>query len=65
MWNCKMAEESAYVSIVENPSKRLGRRVSGIDLAADELHLDVEISFPILNCKIGNVDVSRTFRRDT
>ena len=53
------------MSIVENPSKRLCERVSGIDFAADKLHLDVEISFPILNCKIGNIDVSRSFRRDT
>ena len=65
MWNCKMAEESAYVSIVEDTSKRLGKRVSGVDFSTDEVHLDVEVSFPILNCKIRNVDVSLAFRRDT
>ena len=41
MWNSEMAEQSAYVSIVKDPSKRLCECVGGIDFAADELHLDV------------------------
>ena len=65
MWNSKMAEQSAYMSIVEDPTKRLRERISRIDLAVNEPHLDVVVAFPILNCKVGNINVSRSFCWDT
>ena len=48
------------MSVMEYPTKWSCKSVSGIDSAFDEFHFDVVFLFPILDCKVGDIDVART-----
>ena len=58
-----MAHNTTGMSRVKNPSERLGQVISRVEDARDKNHKDVAIVFPILDRKVLDVNVARTFSR--
>ncbi len=60
-----MTHQAASVTGVEDGTKRFGKVVRGVQDTRDEMHDNVTEFLPVLDGKVLDVDVARTFGRDT
>ena len=59
----KVSHEASSMLGVENPANTFGKGIAGVDGAFDVLEEDMASTFPILDGKILDVDVSGAFGR--
>eukprot|EP00536_Pseudo-nitzschia_multiseries_P017632 jgi/Psemu1/51865/gm1.51865_g len=59
----KVSHEAAGMTVVKDPSKRLGESVGRVNFAFNKCHVDEATFFPFLDDVVRNKDVTRTFGR--
>ena len=56
-----MSHDATCVSFMQNPSKRLGEIITGVNNPRNERHDNITSLFPVLDSEMLNVNMVRSF----